>query len=77
MIQRLGDVEKVFELNEKRKNSISQADLLYDVDLSSEKKFMLEDEPAISEDEGSDSDSKSNCDIGSFKVSKKHLFFSL
>lgn len=70
MIQRFGDVEKVFELNEKsRKNSISRADLLYDVDLSSEKKFMLDEEPAISEDEGTDSDSKSNSDIGSFKVS--------
>lgn len=70
MIQRLGDVEKVFELNEKRKNSISQADLLYDVDMNSEKKFMLDEEPAISEDEeSSDSESKSNCDINSFKVS--------
>lgn len=69
MIQRLGDGEKVFELNEKsRKNSISRADLLYDVDLSSEKKFMLDEEPAISEDEGTDSDSKSNSDIASFKV---------
>lgn len=70
MIQRFGDGEKVFELNEKsRKNSISRADLMYDVDLSSEKKFMLDEEPAISEDEGTDSDSKSNSDIASFKVS--------
>lgn len=62
MIQRLGDVEKVFELSEKsKKNSISRADLLYDADSSSEKKFMLEEEPAISEDEGSE-DSLSNCE---------------
>lgn len=68
MIQRLGDVEKVFELSEKsKKHSISQADLLCDADSNSEKKFMLEEEPAISEDEGSESDSHSNCD----KVSNK------
>lgn len=72
MIQRLGDVEKVFELSEKsRKQSISRADLLYDADSNSEKKFMLEDEPAISEDEGSESDSPSNFD----KVSKKCVFY--
>lgn len=67
MIQRLGDVEKVFELSEKsKKNSISRADLLYDADSNSEKKFMLEEEPAISEDEGSESDSRSNCGKVSF-----------
>lgn len=64
MIQRLGDVEKVFELSEKsKKNSISRADLLQDAESTSEKKFMLEDEPAISEDEGSDSDMKDNFKI--------------
>lgn len=70
MIQRLGDVDKVFEMNEKsRKNSISRADLLYDVDLNdSEKRFMLDEEPAISDDESSDSETKSNCEINSFKV---------
>lgn len=72
MISRLGDVEKVFELSEKsKKNSISRADLLYDAESSSEKKFMLDDEPAISEDEGSDSDSKSNSDTGLIGVSLK------
>lgn len=72
MIQRLGDVEKVFELSEKsKKNSISQADLLYDTESNSEKKFMLDDEPAISEDEGSECDSKSNCDSSSLEVSCK------
>lgn len=70
LIQRFGDGEKVFELNEKsRKNSISRTDLLYDADLSLEQKFMLEDEPAISEDEGSDSDKQSNSDMASFKAS--------
>lgn len=70
MIQRLGDVEKVFELSEKsKKNSISRADLLHDAESSSEKKFMLEEEPAISEDEQSDSDSKSICDINTIRVS--------
>lgn len=60
MIQRLGDVEKVFELSEKSRNySISRADLLNDADSNSEKKFMLEEEPAISEDEGSDIDLRS------------------
>lgn len=76
LIQRFGDGEKVYELNEKsRKNSISRSDLLYDVELNLEKKFMLEDEPAISEDEGSDSDKQSNSDMTSFKVtsSKSHL----
>lgn len=81
MIQRFGDGEKVYELNEKsRKNSISRTDLLYDVDLSSEKKFMLEDEPAISEDEGSDSDKQSNNDMASFKVNDQEsltLFLTL
>lgn len=72
MIQRLGDVEKVFELSEKsKKNSISRADLLYDAESNSEKKFMLDDEPAISEDEGSECDSKSNCDSNSIGVSYK------
>lgn len=70
MIQRLGDMEKVFELKEKsRKKSISRADLLSDADSSSEKKFMLEDEPAISEDEGSESDTRSDCDRTLVKVS--------
>lgn len=65
-------MEKVFELSEKsKKNSISRADLLYDAESSSEKKFMLDDEPALSEDEGSDSDSKSNCDTGLIGVSLK------
>lgn len=69
MIQRLGDVEKVFELSEKsKKSSISRADLLYDADSSSEKKFMLEEEPAISEDEGSE-DSNSNCETSLVRVS--------
>lgn len=72
MIQRLGDMEKVFELNEKsKKNSISRADLLYDADSNCEKKFMLEEEPAISEDEGSDSDVRSNFDNHSIRVSNK------
>lgn len=75
IVQRLGDGEKVFEMNEKsQKNSISRADLLYDADLSSEKKFMLDEEPALSEDESSDSETKSRCDISSFKVSCKLLF---
>lgn len=57
MIQRLGDVEKVFELSEKsRKKSISRADLLHDTDLNSERKFMLEEDSAISEYEESDTD---------------------
>lgn len=74
MIHRLGDVEKVFELSEKsKKNSISRADLLHDSESSSEKKFMLDEEPAISgsEDEGLESDSKSNCDINTTEVSTK------
>lgn len=64
MIQRLGNMEKVFELSEKcRKKSISQADLLYDADLNSEKKFMLDEEPAISECEESESDTCSDSEI--------------
>lgn len=71
MIQRLGDMEKVFELSEKsKKNSISRADLLNDADSNSEKKFMLDEEPAISEDEGSDCDFRSNCDYTTAEVNK-------
>lgn len=61
MIQRLGDVEKVFELSEKsRKKSISRADLLHDTDLNSERKFMLEEDSAVSEYEESDTDTDSD-----------------
>lgn len=81
MIQRLGDVEKVFELSEKsRKKSISRADLLHDTDLNSERKFMLEEDSAISEYEESDTDtdtdtnSKSGLDSAK-KVNNKKLFF--
>jgi len=50
MIQRLGDMERVFELSEKgRKKSLSRVDLLYDTDQNSDSKFMLEEEPALSE----------------------------
>lgn len=71
MIPRLGDMEKVFELSEKsKKNSISRADLLNDGDSNSEKKFMLEEEPAISEDEGSECECRSNCDSVSAEVNK-------
>lgn len=70
MIHRLGDVEKVFELSEKsKKNSISRADLLQDAETSSEKIFMLEEEPAISEDEDSEIDTNSSCDMNSVRVS--------
>lgn len=66
MIQRLGDVEKVFELNEKsKKYSISRADLLNDAESSSEKKFMLEEEPALSEDEDSGPESNLMVDVSS------------
>lgn len=78
MIQRLGDVEKVFELSEKsKKHSISRTDLLYDADSNSEKKFMLEEEPAISEDEGSESDSRSNGDKVSncrYRITIQHYY---
>lgn len=74
MIQRLGDVEKVFEMNEKsRKNSISRTDLLCD-DIDYEKKFMLDEEPAISEDEDSGSETKLDCDINSFMVTKTAVY---
>lgn len=66
MIQRLGDVEKVFELSEKsRKKSISRADLLHDTDLNSERKFMLEEDSAISEYEESDTDTDTDTDANS------------
>lgn len=69
MIHRFGDVEKVFELNEKlRKNSISRADLLQDAESNSEKKFMLEEEPAISEDEDSENESNSSRDSVSINL---------
>lgn len=69
-IQRLGDSEKVYELNEKRrKNSAVPNDVLYDIDITSEKRFMLDEEPALSEDESSDSESKSSDDFISIKVS--------
>lgn len=68
MIQRLGDVEKVFELSEKSKKNSMSTDLLYDAESSSEKKFMLEEEPALSEDEGSGIDSKSIDDFNSKRV---------
>lgn len=71
-IQRLNETDKVYELNEKRrKNSAVPKDVLYDIDINSEKTFMLDEEPAISEDEGSDSDSKSG-DFISIKVSIVH-----
>lgn len=58
MIQRFADVDKAFELSDK-KHSTSRTELLYDPDINSEKKFMLEEEPAISEDDGSEYDYKS------------------
>lgn len=75
MIHRLGDVEKVFELSEKlKKNSISRADLLQDAESSSEKKFMLEEEPAISDDEDSEMYSNSFCGSNSVRVSFLTIF---
>lgn len=71
MIQRLGDVEKVFELSEKsKKNSVSRADLLHDAESCCEKKFMLEEEPAISgsEDEELEVDSKQKCENNTSEV---------
>lgn len=50
-IQRLNETEKVFEMNEKSQNNSSATELLYDVDMNSEKTFMLDEEPAIPEDE--------------------------
>lgn len=68
-IQRLNETDKVYELSEKRrKNSAVPNDVLYDIDINSEKTFMLDEEPAISEDEGSDSDTKSSDDFISIKV---------
>lgn len=73
-IQRLNESEKVYELNEKRrKNSAVPTEMLYDIDINSEKTFMLDEEPAISEDEGSDSDAKSGDDFISIKVSSNWL----
>lgn len=64
-IQRLGESEKVFEMNEKtRKNSTA----MYEIDItSSEKTFMLDEEPAISEDE-EDNGTKSGDYLVSIKV---------
>lgn len=71
-IQRLNETDKVYELSEKRrKNSAVPNDVLYDIDINSEKTFMLDEEPAISEDEGSDSDTKSSDDFISIKVSAR------
>lgn len=77
MLQRYGDIgigtDKVYELNEKTHDSVlSQAEQLLDDENenNSESKYMLEDEPAISEDEGSENGSKtSSDDMRSFKVS--------
>lgn len=67
-IQRLNETDKVYELNEKRrKNSAIPNEMLYGIDISSEKTFMLDEEPAMSEDEGSDSNSGD--DFISIKVS--------
>lgn len=74
-IQRLGDTPKVYEMDEKsRRNSSTIVDNLYDIDLNSEKTFMLDEEPAISEDESSESDSKSGDET---KVSFSALFCPL
>lgn len=69
-ITRLNESEKVYELNEKRrKTGAMPNDVMYDIDINSEKTFMLDEEPAMSEDEGSDSDGKSGDDFISIKVS--------
>lgn len=51
-IQRIDDCDKVYEMNEKQK--LSKRDKMFEIDLNSENKYMLEDEPAISDGEMSD-----------------------
>lgn len=63
MIQRLGETEKVFEMSEKPQRNDS-SEPLCDADMSSEKTFMLEDEPALPEDD----DTESGDDLVSIKV---------
>lgn len=48
-IQRIDDGEKVYELNEKM--PLPTADMIFEIDLNSESKYMLDDEPAISDDD--------------------------
>lgn len=75
MIQRdfgLG-TDKIYELNEKMQDTaLGQAEQLLgdEHEINLESKYMLEDEPAISEDECSENGSKtSSDDMRSFKVS--------
>lgn len=77
MIQRYGDLgmgsDKVYELNEKSHDSMNgqMEQLLYDdTEISPESKFILEEEPAISDDGLSENGSKSSSDdLRSYKVS--------
>lgn len=48
-IQRIDESEKVYELNEKQ--PLSNTDMMFEIDLNSENKYMLEEEPAISDDD--------------------------
>lgn len=52
-IQRIDDCDKVYEMNEKDK--LGEMDKMFEIDLNSENKYMLEDEPALSDGEN-DSD---------------------
>lgn len=70
-IQRLGETEKVYEMNEKSTNNKS-TEQLCDVDMSSEKTFMLDEEPTIPED---DDGGESGDDFVSIKVSVYFLSY--
>lgn len=67
-IQRIDDCDKVYELNEKQEHQkqIKNSDMMFEIDLNSENKYMLDDEPALSDDDNDSCDgiqcSTSLCD---------------
>lgn len=80
-IQRIDDCDKVYELNEKQEQQIRNSDMMFEIDLNSENKYMLEDEPALSDDDNDSIDgvdiqcSSSLCDVSNASTKVSIDFF--